>query len=54
MKAKPKNTKLADCLAGVNELRNAVRWANAQREDSHDWDTAEQVLKRYRKACAEE
>lgn len=54
MRAKPKNTKLKECLDGVQELRAAVRWANGQREDSHDWCTAEDVLKRYRKSLTED
>jgi hypothetical protein len=51
---KPKNTKLKECLDGIQELRDAVRWADGQPEYTHDWCTAEQVLKRYRKAMTEE
>ena len=36
-------------LAGVNELRELVDWANATREDEHDWMTAEELLARFRK-----
>jgi hypothetical protein len=28
-------------LCGVEELRDAVDWANATPEDKHDWKTAE-------------
>ena len=36
-------------LAGVNELRAAVAWANATPEYEHDNLTAEQLLARFRK-----
>lgn len=37
-------------LAGVDELRCAVDWANWQDEHEHDGLTAEQILARYRAA----
>ena len=40
-------------LAGVAELRDAVAWADGQPEYTHDWQTPEQILARYRKAQAE-
>jgi hypothetical protein len=36
-------------LAGVNELRDAVKWANATPEHKHDNLNAEQLLARFRK-----
>ena len=35
-------------LAGVDELRAVVRWANAVAESQHEDMTAEQILVRYR------
>ncbi len=37
-------------LAGVGELRSCVEWANATREDEHEYLTAEEVMERYRGA----
>ena len=37
-------------LAGVNELRDAVQWANSTPEIEHDHLTAEEVLARFRAA----
>ncbi len=45
-----KEKKLTHCLEGVEELRDAVAWANYQSENEHEWQTAEQVLERFRKA----
>lgn len=36
-------------LAGVNELRDAVEWANSIHEFKHDNMTAEQILARFRR-----
>lgn len=41
-------------LCGVEELRMAVEWANSEPEDNHEWQTAEDILNAYRKACAED
>lgn len=41
-------------LAGIHELRNCVEWANAEREDSHDFCTPQEILERYRAWCVEE
>jgi hypothetical protein len=36
-------------LAGVNELRAVVKWANATPEDEHDFMTPAELIARYRK-----
>jgi hypothetical protein len=43
-----------DCLDGVGELRSCVEWANATNEDEHDYLTAEEILERYRRVCADD
>ncbi len=36
-------------LDGIRELRAAVRWADGEPESSHDYQTAEQLLARFRR-----
>ncbi len=35
-------------LAGINELRRLVNWADSERESSHENQTAEEILARFR------
>lgn len=37
-------------LAGIDELRKVVKWANGQPESDHDFRTPEDVIAAYRRA----